>query len=224
MPAKPVIYVVDDDIAVCGVIADLLASVSLSSQCFHNAVEFLATVAPSCHGCILLDVRIPDMSGMDLQKHLNDMGIDLPVIFLTGCADVPTAVQAIRLGAFDLLEKPFNNEGLLERVQLAVQRDRQRWARRQRESVVRERLGILSPRERQVLDLVVDGHMTKQIASMLRLSHKTVENHRTRIMHKMQADGVVDLVRQVLQVRYAAESSASPDCGQPALGLASSVA
>lgn len=198
MPDDATVFVIDDDMAVRESLRWLLESVGLRVEVFANADALLDRVTADSAGCLLLDVRLPGMSGLDLQQVLHERGIDLPIIIITGHGDVPIAVRALKGGAMDFIEKPFNDQMLLDRVRDALERDRQRRAERDRSASVRNRIDRLTPRERQVMDLVVQGKLNKQIAAHLGLSHKTIEVHRAHIMRKMEADSVATLVRLVL--------------------------
>lgn len=198
MKTEPTVFVVDDDPGVRAALSLLMKSVGLNVEVFAGAREFLTAYQPERPGCLVLDVRMPGMNGLELQEELRTRGIAIPVIILTGYGDVPMAVRAVQAGAVDFIEKPFREEVLLERVWGALRQD----AARRRDEVeikeTRKRLGLLTPRERQVLDLVVAGKQNKVIAADLGISMKTVEFHRSRIMDKLQADSVATLVRMVL--------------------------
>jgi len=192
---RPVVFIVDDDAAVRRSLRLLLDTVGLHSECYPSAVRFLEAYDENRCGCLLLDVRMPSMSGLDLQARLTERGSTLPIIFLTANADVPLAVRAMQAGAFDFLEKPFNDQELIDRVHLALERD----ARSRRESrgrdEVRGTLGRLTPREREVLELIVEGQANKIVAARLGISERTVEIHRARVMGKMEAASLAHLVR-----------------------------
>ena len=193
--AAPVVFVVDDDAAVRESMSFLLGSHAIEHRTLDSADSFLECADADSRGCILLDVRMPGMSGMQLQKALAGHGITMPVIILTGHSDVPMAVTAMKNGAFDLLEKPCNDQILLERIQAALAFDRSRVTDITLEREAQERCDSLTPREREVFELVVAGFLNKQIASMLGVSIKTIEVHRSRVMEKMQAASLPDLVR-----------------------------
>ncbi len=200
MSANPVVYVVDDDEAVRDSLRWLVESVHLRVETFDSAQGFLDNLEANAAGCLVLDVRMPEISGLELQQRLNDLGITLPVIIVTGHADVPMAVSALKAGAVDFVEKPLNYQSLLDRIQRAIARDQSRRADRAQGDATRERLNGLSPRERQVLDRVVAGRLNKQIAEDLGISPKTVEMHRANVMQKMVAESLADLVRMVVLV------------------------
>lgn len=194
------VYVVDDDEAVRDAIRLLLQSVDQPVKTYESATDFLQDIDNITSGCLVLDVRMPVMSGLELQQRLNQTGVQIPVIFITGHGDVPMAVQAMQAGAFDFLQKPFRDQELLDKIGEALTADRNRCMDSLRQSCIRERLNLLSPREREVLDKVVQGDANKVIAADLNLSQRTVEIHRARVMEKMQAHSLAELVRMLLQV------------------------
>ena len=192
---ESVVYVVDDDAAVRESMTFLLGSHGIKQQALESAEKFLETATSDSRGCILLDVRMPGMSGLQLHRSLGDHGITMPVIILTGHSDVPMAVTAMKNGAFDLLEKPCDHEILLERIKAALTFDRSRVVDATFEQTAKQHCDTLTPREREVFELVVAGYLNKQIASMLGVSIKTIEVHRSRVMEKMKAASLPDLVR-----------------------------
>lgn len=197
MTPEPTVFVIDDDKAVRHFLRGLIASVNLRVEAFASAQEFLAAYRSSSPGCLLLDIRMPGMSGLELQQELSVRGIDLPVIVLTGHGNVQVAVHAMKAGAVDFIEKPFNNELLLDRVQKAVAKSVDTYENRIKRDEILNRRKLLTPRERQVLDLVVAGESNKGIARHLHISEKTVEIHRANVMGKMQAKSLADLVKIV---------------------------
>ena len=199
MQSKPTVYVVDDDQAVRDSLQWLIGSVGLGVETFASADEFLRRYDSHCAGCLLLDVRLPDMSGLELHEHLVEKGFDLPVIIITGHGDVPMAVRALKGGAVDFIEKPFSDQVLLDRLLRALEADSQNHARREQSREIAQRLARLTPRERQVLDLVAIGKTSRHIARDLSVATKTVEAHRAHIMEKMQATSVAHLVRMTVQ-------------------------
>ncbi len=201
--AEPTVYIVDDDKAVRDSLRWLIESTKLRVRTYDSAQAFLDDCDPAVPGCLLLDVRMPGMTGLELQESLHARGIRLPVIIITGHGDVQMAVRAMRQGAMDFIEKPFNDQVLLERVREAIEKDLEDRETRQEVDVIRRRLERLTPREREVLSMVVDGKLSKQIAAELGLSEKTIEVHRGHIMSKMHADNVADLVRMTLTARSA---------------------
>ncbi len=199
MNPKRDVYVVDDDHAVRKALILLLHSVSLKGQALATANEFLEAYDPRRPACLILDVRLHGMNGLALQSELNRRGIDVPVIIISGHADVPMAVEAVKNGALDFLEKPFRDQDLLDRVFEALELDEKRRVVRQERELVTERLSGLSERERVVLDGVLDGIPNKGIAFKLGISTKAVESRRIKLMAKMEADSVADLVRMTLK-------------------------
>jgi len=196
----PTVFVVDDDEAVRSSLRMLLKSVGLTASACASAQEFLAGYDPEQPGCIVLDVRMPGMSGLEMQQELNVRGAMIPVIFITGHGDIPMAVEAMQHGAFDFLQKPFRDQDLLDRVQRALARDRQNRAQLKEKDRIRQRLDSLTPREREVLDLVTRGKANKVMAAELGVSQRTVEIHRARVMEKMGATSLAQLVRMVMDL------------------------
>jgi len=192
---QPLVFVIDDDASVREAIADLLRSVGLGVESFGSTQEFLQSKRPDAPGCIVLDVRLPGPSGLEFQRTLDKSNIHLPIIFISGHGDIPMSVRAMKSGAIEFLTKPLPEQELLDAIQTGIERDR---ARRQEAKVVaelRERFDSLTPREREVLALVVTGRRNKQIAAQAKLSEMTVKVHRSQIMRKMRAKSLVDLVR-----------------------------
>ena len=192
------VFVVDDDDGVRSALALLLKSMSQPAVTYASAAEFLAGYDPDRPGCALLDVRMPGMSGLELQDELNRRGVVLPVIFITGHGDVPMAVEAMQRGAFDFLQKPFRDDDLAERIRRALAHDRELRAAIGEKSQIRLRLERLTPRERQVLELVAAGKPNKVMAAELGVSQRTVEIHRAHVMKKMGASSLAQLVRMRL--------------------------
>jgi two-component system, LuxR family, response regulator FixJ len=191
----PTVYVVDDDDGMRRALDTLLGTVGYRTAVFSRPSEFLVHYMPDAPGCLVLDIRMPDMSGLELQQHLNRMGSMLPVIFITGHGDVPMAVQAMKEGAFEFIQKPFRDQDLLDRINHALKQDAENRTMVARRAEVLHRLESLTPRERQVMDLVVDGAANKVIAIDLELSERTVEIHRAKVMEKMGARSVAHLVK-----------------------------
>jgi FixJ family two-component response regulator len=192
---QPVVFIIDDDASVRDAVVDLLRSVGLGAETFRSAQEFLASKRLDAPGCIVLDVRLPGTSGLEFQRMLNDSNIHLPIIFISGHGDIPMSVRAMKSGAIEFLTKPLSEQALLDAVQTGIERDR---VRRQEAKVVaelQERFDSLTPRERDVLALVVTGRRNKQIAAQAKLSEMTVKVHRSQIMRKMRAKSLIDLVR-----------------------------
>jgi two-component system, LuxR family, response regulator FixJ len=194
------VMVVDDDAGVRNAMRSLLKSVGLTSQLHASAQEFLGSYDPAQAGCVLLDIRMPGMSGLELQQELNLRGATIPVIFMTGHGDIPMAVEAMQHGAFDFLQKPFRDQDLLDRIQKAIARDARLRVSLGEHARIRSRLESLTAREREVLDLLIQGKQNKAVAQVLDVSPRTVEIHRARVMEKMDAQSVAELVRMMLDV------------------------
>jgi two-component system, LuxR family, response regulator FixJ len=201
-PASTV-FVVDDDEAVRNSLRFLLKSVGLAAQTLASAREFLESYKPQQPGCLVLDVRMPGMSGLELQQQLNLRGAVIPVIFITGHGDVPMAVEAMQQGAFDFLQKPFRDQDLIDRIQRALERDSRNRTTLAQHTKIRERLDSLTEREREVLTLITRGMPNKVMAAELGVSQRTVEIHRARIMEKSGAASLAQLVRMVLDAESA---------------------
>ena len=199
MKSDPKVYVVDDDDQVRSSLRWLLESVGLHVETIASGDAFLKVYDPNRPGCLLLDVRMPGMSGLDLQEHLTSQGIDTPIIVMTGFADVPMAVRALKAGAVEFIEKPFNDQVLLEHIYKAIEKDAKRRERSLRHAEVVKCIADLTPREREVMDLVVSGKANKQIARQLGVSHKTVEVHRAHVMKKMAAESLAELVQLAMK-------------------------
>lgn len=201
MTAKnPVVFVVDDDEAVRKSLVRLIKSVGLTVQDFSSAREFLEIDPYAGPSCLVLDVRMPGLSGLDLQKELGQMGHNIPIIFITGHGDILMSVRTMKRGAVDFITKPFNDQDLLDAIYQAIEKDKQ--ARREQGQIkaIQQRVDSLTPRESEVFALVVTGMLNKQIAYDLGMSEKTVKVHRARVMHKMQADSLAELVRLAYRV------------------------
>jgi FixJ family two-component response regulator len=192
---NPTVFVVDDDPSVRTAVKRLLASVGLPCEAFSTAAEFLVRSEAGLSGCLVLDVRMPGASGLDLQKILNQAGTDLPIIFVTAHADVPLTVRAMKAGALEVLTKPFDDQALLDAVYHALEQERVRSHDREELQRLRDRFDTLTGREREVMGLVVTGMLNKQIAGELGTAEKTIKVHRAQVMHKMQADSLAELVR-----------------------------
>ena len=197
---KPTIYIVDDDDGMRRALTVLMTTVGYQAVAFARPADFLAKYDPTHAGCLVLDVRMPEMSGLEVQQQLNRAGSMLPVILVTGHGDIPMAVQAMKDGAFDFLQKPFRDQELLDRINAALKQDAENRAMVERHADVKRRLDSLTPREREVMALVVDGRANKVIAVDLGLSERTVEIHRANVMEKMGARSVAHLVKMHLML------------------------
>jgi FixJ family two-component response regulator len=190
-----IVFVVDDDPSVRAALEDLLGSIGLNVQSFRTVQEFLDTKRPDAAGCIVLDVRLPGTSGLEFQRLLAKSEINLPIIFISGHGDVEISVQAMKLGAIEFLTKPLREQELVEAVQFGIARERARRQETRRLAGLKERLQSLTPREREVFELVITGRQSKIIAADLKLSVMTVKVHRSHVMHKMGAKSLIDLAR-----------------------------
>ena len=198
MPTKSVVHVIDDDEAVRESLAFLLRSADLDVSTYESATAFLAALPSVAPGCVITDVRMPGLSGTELLQKLKEMGVTMPVIVMTGHGDVPLAVEAMKIGAIDFFEKPFDDEALLASVQSSLGSWGEKEAKEAERADVRARLESLSPRERDVLKGLVAGHPNKTIAFDLGISHRTVEIYRANVMTKMKAASLSELVRMAL--------------------------
>ena len=198
MKCEPTVFVVDDDEAMRHSLEWLIASAGLRAQSFGSAEEFLRTYYPGQAGCLLLDVRMPGMSGLELQAYLAREEIRIPVVIITGHGDVAMAVKAMRAGALDFIEKPFNVEALIASLRAALDADQRRRVDRLQMAEIARRLAELTPREHEVMAMVTEGRSNREIAAALGVSTKTVEAHRSRVMDKMRAESLAELVRMCL--------------------------
>lgn len=198
MSTDATVFVVDDDQAMRNSLKWLIESTGMAVRTFESADVFLASYYPGRAGCLLLDVRMPGMSGLELQAHMARMGHRLPVILITGHGDVAMAVKAMKAGAIDFIEKPFDDEDLLRSIHRALEYDERHRANRAARAEVAARLAELTPREHEVMAMVTDGKSNKDIAAALGVSAKTVEAHRARVMEKMRAESLAELVRMAL--------------------------
>ena len=192
------VFVVDDDAGVCDAVSSLVETVGLNVESFSSAEAFLSGAHDRSIGCIVLDIRMAGMDGLELQDHLKHHGVELPIIFITGHGDIPMAVEAVNAGALDFLEKPFDNDALLARVEEAILADRERRTREAASAEIDQRLERLTPRERQVMEGILAGKLNKVIGYELDMSTRTVEVHRGRILEKLGARNAPEMVRLVL--------------------------
>jgi FixJ family two-component response regulator len=192
---EAIVFIVDDDPSVRTSTERLVRSFGLRVQTFASAQEFLDSQRPDCPACLVLDVRLPGLSGLDLQTELARAGVQIPIIFITGHGDIPMSVQAMKAGAVEFLTKPFSRRALLNAIGTAIERDRAAHRARREAADLRERYAQLTPREREVMALVVAGILNKQIAGELATTERTIKFHRAHIMEKMQADSLAELVR-----------------------------
>src|ERR1700674_1738697 len=199
--AAPIVFVVDDDPSVGRAIKRLVGSVGLQVELFGSAQEFLQAKRPDAPSCLVLDIRLPGKSGLDFQRELAETHINIPIIFITGHGDIPMSVRAMKAGAVEFLPKPWNDQVLLDAIQVALERDRTRRQQEARIAKLRERFEWLTPREREVLPLVVSGLLNKQIAAEIGTSETTVKVHRGQLMRKMGADSLPELVRMFEKLR-----------------------
>lgn len=197
----PVVFVIDDDRLIRDGLQSLIRSVGLRVETFASAQEFLGAKRPDAPACLVLDVRMPGLSGLDLQLRLRDDGIPLPIIFITGHGDVPMSVRAMKEGAHEFLTKPVRGQDLLDAIQKAIASDRGLRQERQELNKIRFRFDSLTPRETEVLDLVVAGLLNKQIADRLGMSELTVKTHRAHVMEKTQSDSLAHLVRMAEKLK-----------------------
>jgi FixJ family two-component response regulator len=208
---KAIVHVVDDDASMREALQDLFLSVGLESQTYATAGELLATSLSDSPGCLVVDIRLPDANGLDLQVRLTRAGVQLPVVMMTGHGDIPMSVRAMKRGAVDFLPKPFKDQDMLDAVLAAIERDRQRRAAVSVVQEVRERFATLSAREQQVMRLVTAGKMNKQVAGDLGISEFTVKIHRGAVMRKMGARTLADLIRMADAINPSAQPQVPGD-------------
>jgi two-component system, LuxR family, response regulator FixJ len=201
MGHSAVVHLIDDDESVRQALAFLLATTGLAVRVYDSAAAFLAAIETVQPGCVVSDVRMPGIDGLELQRRLHDMRVDMPMIIMTGHADVPLAVEAMKAGAIDFIEKPFDDERLLSAIRIALDRYDEAGRREAEVNDVQAKLRLLSPREREVLDGLLAGHPNKTIAYDLKLSPRTVEVHRANVMTKMGATSLSELVRLALTAK-----------------------
>ena len=193
--SDPIVFVIDDDAAVRDSVKRLIASVGLRVETYGSTREFLSAKRPDTPACLVLDVRLPDVSGLEFQRDLAASNFQIPIIFITGHADVPMTVRAMKAGAVEFLTKPFRGQELLDAIQDAIAKDRVAWNERSQLEELRSRYDSLTPREKEVLTLVASGLLNKQVGAELGMSELTVKTHRGRVMQKMGAESLADLVR-----------------------------
>jgi FixJ family two-component response regulator len=198
--SRPTVHVIDDDDGMRRALTLLLDTAGYQTAAFADPVKFLSQFAPETRGCLVLDIRMPGMSGLEVQHKLNGMGSTLPLIFVTGHGDVPMAVQAMKEGAFEFIEKPFRDQDLLDRVDQAIERDLKIRSTLAQRAEIESRKASLTPRELQVMSMVVNGAANKVIAIDLGLSERTVEIHRSKVMEKMAVHSVAHLVKLTTQL------------------------
>lgn len=204
---KVTIHIVDDDQSTRKYLQELVSTIKYKTKVYDSATNFLESYKDDGVGCLLLDLRMPEISGLDLQNQLISSSIDLPVIMITGYGDVPTAVKAMKAGVFDFIEKPFRAKFMIDRIHNAVNQHKKTRQNKQVDKDIIKLIDSLTNREKEVMDLVIQGKQNKDIALELEISVKTVEVHRANVMNKMQANSIVELVRMCLQIKETEENS-----------------
>jgi RNA polymerase sigma factor (sigma-70 family) len=204
---ESIVFVVDDDPSVRSAIERLIGTVGLQVQLFGSAQEFLASRLPNVPSCLVLDIRLPGISGLGLQRQLVEANVQIPIIFITSHGDVPMTVRAMKAGAVEFLTKPFHDQDLLDAIYLALEKDRGRRQQEAELTALRERFESLSPREREVVAMVVSGMLNKQIAAQIGTAENTVKIHRSRAMEKMQANSLADLVKMIQRLQVSPSKS-----------------
>jgi FixJ family two-component response regulator len=222
-PSEPVVFVIDDDASVRDSLKNLLESVGLRAKLFDSPQSFTQAHLPDSPSCLILDVRLPGLTGLEFQNQLLKSGVSLPIIFITGHGDIPMSVRAMKLGAVEFLTKPFRDQDLLEAVRVGLDRDRERRSDEKSRAALHDRFGSLTAREKQVIGLIATGLSNKQIAGEIGTSNATAKVHRANIMRKMQARSLADLLRMadVLDIRAWSPRRSTPfdDDGPGATGL-----
>jgi len=208
MPTEQaIVFVVDDDESVRESLVSLIRSAGLRVAAFSSAQEFLASARDDVTSCLVLDLRLPGPSGLDLQKQMTELNIQIPIVFISGHGDIPTSVRAMKAGAVEFLTKPFRDQDLLDAIQQAIERDHAARQHQANVSEIRQSYETLTPREREVMELVVVGLLNKQIAAELNVSEVTVKVHRGQVMHKMRAGSLAELVRMSERLRIVSARS-----------------
>jgi FixJ family two-component response regulator len=209
-PEHPTVYIIDDDISVRDALRNLLRSVGLRIETFGSAQEFLASPRSNSPACLVLDVRLPGLSGLDLQRKLIEAKVEIPIIFITAHGDIQMSVRAMKSGAVEFLTKPFRDQDLLDAVQEAIAGDRAARTQREESEELRERYESLSTREQEVLALVAEGFVNKEIGGQLAISEATVKLHRSRAMQKMHAHSLAELIKMAERLAISSKGNASP--------------
>jgi len=204
---QPIVYVIDDDASIRETLSSLIRSVGLRVQLFGSGKEFLESSRPDTESCLILDIRLRGMSGLDFQRKLGDSGIAIPIIFITGHGDIRMSVRAMKAGAIEFLTKPFRDQELLDAIHVALEKDGENRQRSAEVAQLESRLASLTPRERQVLPLVVSGLPNKLIAAELGISEAVTKVHRSQLMRKMRADSLPDLVRLAGKIGFPARGN-----------------
>ncbi|NTZ82985.1 response regulator transcription factor [Burkholderia metallica] len=207
---SPIVYIVDDDEDMRTSLSWLLASVKIQARCYRGPAEFLAQFDPSVPGCMVLDVRMPEVSGFDLQAELNRRSVSLPIIFVSGHGDIPMSVRALQNGAIDFVEKPYNSQQMLERIQRAIRVASDTHQENQHRQAMIQRIRALTPREREVLNGVIEGKASKLIARELGITAKTVDVYRASIKEKLGASSIASLLKDVIEAQFAMAGQPPP--------------
>jgi RNA polymerase sigma factor (sigma-70 family) len=207
MNQAPVVFVVDDDPSVRSSLKFLISSVGLPVECFDSADALLQRKLPDAPSCLVLDVRLRELSGLDFQRELAARNIRIPIVFVTGHGDIPMSVRAMKAGAIEFLTKPYRDQDLLDAIRIALDRDRSRREKEKQATELKERFNALTPREQEVISMVVSGMLNKQIARQLGTAENTVKVHRSRAMEKMNARSIADMVRMIEKLKGPAEKA-----------------